>query len=166
MLTYRTIWLGEGPSFESHPGLQGSEPENRRGFEEVVDEWIGALSQEDESDIRENETRIVPVVFVALHACGSLTPAILQEALDNRLNRVSSRRVWFVAAVVVVGCCYNLMGKQGIHRVEENIIQKSHPFSRLSSISGSEAILTKVLSRVRAFSKSPPVSSSGSVGVA
>lgn len=120
ILTYRTIWLGEGPSFGSHPGLQDSEPENRRGLEEPVEEWIDTLSHE-------NETKAVPVVFVALHACGSLTPAILQEVLSNRLNHTSSRGArgaWSVAGAIVVGCCYNLMGKQGLYHAKEMTVRK------------------------------------------
>jgi len=55
-----------------------------------------------------------PVMFVALHACGTLTPDILRCFLANRHKAHpsqdrSSAPAWHAAALVVVGCCYNLM---------------------------------------------------------
>lgn len=53
-----------------------------------------------------------PVLFVALHACGTLTPDILRCFLANQKMSHpgrSSRPSWYAAALVVVGCCYNLM---------------------------------------------------------
>lgn len=64
---------------------------------DVVNEWI---QPEPESDV------VVPVLFVALHACGSLTPDILRAFL------LASRQppaTWKPFGVVAVGCCYNLM---------------------------------------------------------
>ncbi|KZT20016.1 hypothetical protein NEOLEDRAFT_1151649 [Neolentinus lepideus HHB14362 ss-1] len=57
----------------------------------AVDEWIS----QQEAD------RSVPVLIVALHACGSLTPDILRSG-DHK---------WTLAGAVVVGCCYNLMSE-------------------------------------------------------
>ncbi|KAG6909258.1 hypothetical protein DXG01_001320 [Tephrocybe rancida] len=45
-----------------------------------------------------------PVLLVALHACGSLTPDILRAALS-----LPHHHHWYPAAIVAVGCCYNLM---------------------------------------------------------
>jgi Methyltransferase domain len=55
-----------------------------------------------------------PVLFVALHACGTLTPDILRCFLANQKKTHpspgrSSQSSWYAAALVVVGCCYNLM---------------------------------------------------------
>ena len=50
-----------------------------------------------------------PVIFVALHACGSLTPDILRAFISAS----RSRRTWYPAGLVVVGCCYNLMNPVG-----------------------------------------------------
>ena len=55
-----------------------------------------------------------PVMFVALHACGTLTPDILRCFLENQdkiqpSRSRSSTQAWHAAALVVVGCCYNLM---------------------------------------------------------
>ncbi|KAF7299322.1 Methyltranfer-dom domain-containing protein [Mycena indigotica] len=59
----------------------------------AVDDWIG----EDEEQ---------PVLFVALHACGSLTPDIFRAVFEQR-RRQSSR--WRPVGVLAVGCCYNLL---------------------------------------------------------
>jgi len=50
-----------------------------------------------------------PVIFVALHACGSLTPDILRAYISAS----RSRRTWYPAGLVAVGCCYNLMSPVG-----------------------------------------------------
>ncbi|KAG6854656.1 hypothetical protein C0991_003304 [Blastosporella zonata] len=46
-----------------------------------------------------------PVLLVALHACGSLTPDLFRAALS--LSKAHQK--WYPAAIVAVGCCYNLM---------------------------------------------------------
>ncbi|KDR82629.1 hypothetical protein GALMADRAFT_835706 [Galerina marginata CBS 339.88] len=48
----------------------------------------------------------VPVLFVALHACGSLTPDVLRAFIAATKNPSSN---WYPAGLVAVGCCYNLM---------------------------------------------------------
>ncbi|KAL5529577.1 hypothetical protein ACEPAG_5562 [Sanghuangporus baumii] len=131
-LTHRTIWLGEGPSFKSHPGFKGSEVENSKGLENVIDAWMNAFNERDESRISGNERKPDPVVFVALHACGSLTPSILQEVLSHRQ---STNRKWFAAATVVVGCCYNLMRKEDfpLSHILRRHLQEHYPGFELSS---------------------------------
>lgn len=105
-LTHRTFWLGEDPTFDTHPGLQGSRKlTEAQDFEKTIDEWISTLYTENASA----QKGPIPVMFVALHACGSLTPSILREALKHRQKAKS----WYVAAAVVVGCCYNLMREDG-----------------------------------------------------
>ncbi|OCB86700.1 hypothetical protein A7U60_g6158 [Sanghuangporus baumii] len=133
--THRVIWLGEEPSFESHPGFQGSEVENSKGLEKVIDSWMNGLNEEDEIRICGSERKPAPVVFVALHSCGSLTPSILQEVLSHRQSAASANRKWFVAAAVVVGCCYNLMRKEDFplsHTLRRHL-QKDYPGFELSS---------------------------------
>ena len=53
---------------------------------------------------------VVPVLFVALHACGSLTPDILRAFL---LASTQPPAAWKPFGVVAVGCCYNLMNPTG-----------------------------------------------------
>lgn len=48
-----------------------------------------------------------PILFVALHACGSLTPAVIKAVSSTRF--MSPNGLWKAAGCVVVGCCYNLM---------------------------------------------------------
>ncbi|KAG6831660.1 hypothetical protein H0H87_004610 [Tephrocybe sp. NHM501043] len=45
-----------------------------------------------------------PVLLVALHACGSLTPDLFRALLA-----LPPKSSWYPAAAVAVGCCYNLM---------------------------------------------------------
>ncbi|KAH9480556.1 hypothetical protein JR316_0007156 [Psilocybe cubensis] len=60
----------------------------------ALDDWVGP---------RPNP---VPVLFVALHACGSLTPDILRAYIHATHNPNTN---WRTAGLVAVGCCYNLM---------------------------------------------------------
>ncbi|KAG2123393.1 methyltransferase domain-containing protein [Suillus cothurnatus] len=64
----------------------------------------------DRTERRTHEEKPVPVMMVALHACGSLTPDVLRAFLSNH-GRPSAPgvRIWTAQALVVVGCCYNLM---------------------------------------------------------
>lgn len=71
----------------------------------TVSKWISDCCQTVESPI--------PVLFVALHACGSLTPDILRCFIENHSSPLvhSDSHVprWYAAGMVVAGCCYNLM---------------------------------------------------------
>ncbi|KAG6810092.1 hypothetical protein H0H92_013341 [Tricholoma furcatifolium] len=58
----------------------------------AIDDWIPA-----------SPTKI-PVLLVALHACGSLTPDLFRAVLSLPKNHF-----WYPVAIVAVGCCYNLM---------------------------------------------------------
>jgi hypothetical protein len=64
----------------------------------AISSWIA-------EDTISNE--IVPIVVVALHACGDLTPSILRFLTTCKLD---PPRQWRVVGAVVVGCCYNMMG--------------------------------------------------------
>ncbi|KAI0671036.1 methyltransferase domain-containing protein [Trametes maxima] len=49
-----------------------------------------------------------PVLFVALHACGSLTPDILRAFAASRRAQLHGGD-WTPQGAVVVGCCYNML---------------------------------------------------------
>jgi len=53
------------------------------------------------------------VVFVALHACGSLTTDILRASVSAMYGSDRENRGWSLKATIVVGCCYNMMGGKG-----------------------------------------------------
>ncbi|KAG9081127.1 hypothetical protein FS749_007824 [Ceratobasidium sp. UAMH 11750] len=65
----------------------------------AVEEWILAL------DLDPNV--VTDVLVTGLHACGSLTPAVLRCFVD--LMRGGTGRTWRPSALALVGCCYNLM---------------------------------------------------------
>ncbi|KAI0325051.1 hypothetical protein GY45DRAFT_1287903, partial [Cubamyces sp. BRFM 1775] len=89
---------------------------------EATDDWIrirqrddGALDENEDGAVVDNRTRTgesvldpTPVLFVALHACGSLTPDIFR-AFTASLKTDPSAASWVPRAAVVVGCCYNMM---------------------------------------------------------
>ncbi|CAE6464380.1 unnamed protein product [Rhizoctonia solani] len=70
----------------------------------AVDEWIGDLDFDQ-------ETSPHPVLITGLHACGSLTPAVLRCFVDlcARVNQKGCDKEWMPVALALVGCCYNLM---------------------------------------------------------
>ncbi|KAJ6584659.1 methyltransferase domain-containing protein [Mycena capillaripes] len=73
---------------------------------ESIDEWIGNISSQEET-----EADPAPVLLVALHACGSLTPDILRTFFIRR-HASKDRRSWTPIATIAVGCCYNLLAPQ------------------------------------------------------
>jgi len=79
---------------------------------DAVDEWISdqssgpGISQDASKAV--SEPILTPVLVVALHACGSLTPSTLRAFL-SRLRALNSETTWVPRAAVVVGCCYNLL---------------------------------------------------------
>ncbi|KAJ7718119.1 methyltransferase domain-containing protein [Mycena maculata] len=72
-----------------------------------IDEWIGNTSSQGEE-----ESDPVPVLLVALHACGSLTPDILRTFFIQRAASSQDRPLWTPIGIVAVGCCYNLLAPQ------------------------------------------------------
>ena len=67
---------------------------------DAVDQWIPSGEEDG-------------VVYVALHACGSLTPSVLRAILLRIKGSRSGSHGWKVSGAVVVGCCYNLMEASG-----------------------------------------------------
>ena len=55
-------------------------------------------------------SRQIPLMFVALHACGSLTPSIFRAFISSLRNE---DRAWHPQGAVVAGCCYNLIHPSG-----------------------------------------------------
>ncbi|KAG8691233.1 hypothetical protein FRC11_005731 [Ceratobasidium sp. 423] len=70
----------------------------------AVDKWIGDLDFDRGTSPR-------PVLITGLHACGSLTPAVLRCFVDlcTRVNQKTCDKEWTPVALALVGCCYNLM---------------------------------------------------------
>jgi len=73
-----------------------------------VDKWITDISPPAA------ESHPHPVVFVALHACGSLTPDILRTFVSEMHGGDGENRGWSLKAAIVVGCCYNMMEGKGL----------------------------------------------------
>ncbi|KAG8762500.1 hypothetical protein FRC12_009008 [Ceratobasidium sp. 428] len=70
----------------------------------AIDEWVSALDlgldhEEDAAD----------VLVTGLHACGSLTPAVLRCFVDLMQARDGIKKTWRPSALALVGCCYNIM---------------------------------------------------------
>lgn len=80
-LSHKTVHIGDATSLRT-----------------VISSWIA-------EDTTGNE--IVPIVVVALHACGDLTPSILRFLTTCK---VDPPQQWRVVGAVAVGCCYNMMG--------------------------------------------------------
>lgn len=55
-----------------------------------------------------------PVLFVALHACGSLTPNILRAFAAEARSGKTDAAAWTPRAAVIVGCCYNMLRPEGM----------------------------------------------------
>lgn len=114
-LTFRTTWLGQSPSRQSHPGKHLNQTTENDTFEECIGKW---LSDSGCTGTKGKPSEPTAVVLVSLHACGSLTPTILRYGLAHGRTH-NPNNSWFTAAVVVVGCCYNLLeidGKETEHK--------------------------------------------------
>ncbi|KAM5533123.1 hypothetical protein V8D89_013171 [Ganoderma adspersum] len=61
--------------------------------------------------------QVTPVLFVALHACGSLTSDILRAFASVQRSNSSAPSTpitWMPQGAVVVGCCYNMMRSEDL----------------------------------------------------
>ena len=91
----------------------------------TVNEWVAESALEP-----------VPILLIALHACGSLTPDILRSFISSVKNPYSS---WYPLGIVAVGCCYNLMrpGGSSLHIdyfSSINILSKRFPSFKIKSL--------------------------------
>lgn len=92
-----------------------------RTLEESIADWLSdpsGIQRHDVPGIHHSPTRTepVPVLMVALHACGSLTVDVLRTFLSDRARAPQAKGVgcaWKPHSLVVVGCCYNLMSSSG-----------------------------------------------------
>lgn len=73
-----------------------------------VDDWIADLGPPLSAGSHPSS-----IIFVALHACGSLATDILRTSVSAMHGRDSKKRCWSLKAAIVVGCCYNMMGGKG-----------------------------------------------------
>lgn len=73
-----------------------------------VDEWIAGLSSPSSAGPHPPS-----IMFVALHACGSLATDILRTSVSAMHGRDGEKHAWSLKAAVVVGCCYNMMEGKG-----------------------------------------------------
>lgn len=110
-LTHRTAYIGAKAKDDEAP--------QNDSLVEEIDEWlcsVQALSGDaTQSPGACDEQTATPLLLVALHACGSLTPTILRSALAYRLpsSAANSQHRRYIAAAIIVGCCYNLLEAQG-----------------------------------------------------
>jgi len=87
---------------------------------QAIDEWVREEAQSVSSQDAEPKPQIeLPqILFVALHACGSLTIDVLRAyvaAVRQRRTTTAAAHLWTPAGVVAVGCCYNLMRDGGMY---------------------------------------------------
>ncbi|KAG9315534.1 hypothetical protein JVU11DRAFT_3154 [Chiua virens] len=84
-----------------------------RTLEESIAEWLVESPGTERSDGPDARQKPIPIMLVALHACGSLTVDVLRTFLSDwsraRRLREQDARAWTPYSLVVVGCCYNLM---------------------------------------------------------
>ncbi|PFH53864.1 hypothetical protein AMATHDRAFT_170291 [Amanita thiersii Skay4041] len=90
----------------------------------AIDDWVSETSTN--SDHGDPD----PVLLIALHACGSLTPDILRACITS-LHR--HNQGWRTVGAVVVGCCYNLI-KPADFPLSNTLKMLSTPSSRLSPL--------------------------------
>ncbi|KAI0629890.1 hypothetical protein C8Q77DRAFT_1234510 [Trametes polyzona] len=67
---------------------------------ESTDTWIAA---------EQSPEHPIPILFVALHACGSLTPDIIRAFITAKRRNTTTPSTWTPSAAVIVGCCYNML---------------------------------------------------------
>ncbi|PCH40342.1 hypothetical protein WOLCODRAFT_98736 [Wolfiporia cocos MD-104 SS10] len=90
----------------------------------VVDEWVANEAPNRACAMSGGFPDQTFLLFVALHACGSLTPSILRAVLARLKSADISRKRAPVAAVVV-GCCYNLLEPKDFPLSETLSLSKS-----------------------------------------
>lgn len=73
-------------------------------LEAAIQDWLLSSASNTFASTRDP----IPIMFVALHACGSLTIDVLRTFLSHH-NKVECERWWEPHSLVIVGCCYNLI---------------------------------------------------------
>jgi len=89
-------------------------------LESAISDWIANFISNTHSESTQQDRGPVLVLFVALHACGTLTPDILRTFISQHKALHSLRgsphpepQKWLPASAAIVGCCYNLMSPDG-----------------------------------------------------
>lgn len=88
---------------------------NTGSLKAVVDDWVITTSPPTSAagpdGGAQEQARPAHVIFTGLHACGSLTPAVLRAFTDlaNSNADRAPRGPWHPSALALVGCCYNLL---------------------------------------------------------
>ncbi|KAH7885135.1 methyltransferase domain-containing protein [Phlebopus sp. FC_14] len=96
-LTHRTVHISSGSLHESI-------------MDWLLSDKIESYDDDDGVETSPDHPGPVPVMFVALHACGSLTTDILRTFLfHSRRDQGTDEPPWKPHSLIVVGCCYNLM---------------------------------------------------------
>ena len=67
----------------------------------AIDDWVSSILQLDSREAP------IPVLLVALHACGSLHIDALQAFIHA--SKEQQTRRWYFSSAVTVPCCYNLL---------------------------------------------------------
>ncbi|KAI6166671.1 methyltransferase domain-containing protein [Pisolithus thermaeus] len=96
-------------------------------LEAVIEDWLLA----DVPNTITSSRDPIPIMFVALHACGSLTVDVLRTFLSHHSKPGSGRR-WEPHSLVVVGCCYNLISLSGMRLFHSLHFPLSEPLLALS----------------------------------
>ncbi|KAI6027554.1 methyltransferase domain-containing protein [Pisolithus microcarpus] len=94
-------------------------------LEAAIEDWLLANVPDTFTSSRDP----IPIMFVALHACGSLTVDVLRTFL-SRHSKAESGRWWEPHSLVVVGCCYNLITPSGMRLFQVS----ASPYSRVRSL--------------------------------
>ncbi|KAJ3552267.1 hypothetical protein NM688_g4241 [Phlebia brevispora] len=76
---------------------------NKDSLLHVTDEWAAHIT----SALSEETIKPLPVLLLALHACGSLTIDVLRAFCER--VKSSETMKWRPVAALIVGCCYNLL---------------------------------------------------------
>lgn len=71
----------------------------------ATDNWLEKIG---------SDPTTTPVLFVALHACGSLTLDIVRALASRLRSSDPSPKAWTPSMAIIVGCCYNLLQPQGM----------------------------------------------------
>ncbi|KAG8932192.1 hypothetical protein FRC02_001544 [Tulasnella sp. 418] len=76
----------------------------------AIGKWIASQRAADVTDSGD-----VPILLTGLHACGSLTTAVLNSFLALQRDQETSspsQKGWICSGMAIVGCCYNRMNSE------------------------------------------------------
>lgn len=91
----------EGESLKAGSVTQATVFVDKDALPTAIDQWIKNQAPSSSE---------VPVIIIGLHACGSLTPAVLRSFISlyhTQKEEQLAPRAWRCAGIALVGCCYN-----------------------------------------------------------